>query len=141
MDQGWVRQRYIWLTAATLILTSCASTTLLGRAKQGAAVSFNVYESVTPQAVNQITILVDKGRTGTITEAERERLRSLNELRKTLDEYAAAHNLFVEAVKTWEQTGQEPDNAVLLENQVLRLINRALDLAKELNLSIPAGLR
>jgi DNA-binding transcriptional regulator YiaG len=84
---------------------------------------------------------VEKNRAGTITEQERQRLRGLDELRKVLDDYAAAHNLFVEAVKTWEQTGQEPANTPLLENQILRLINRALDLAKELNIPVPAGLR
>lgn len=141
MHQGRVRQWLIWLAAVALILASCASTTLLGRAKQGAAASFSVYESVTPQVVSEIATIVNKSRAGTITEADRERLRSLNELRKLLDEYAAAHNLFVEAVKTWEQTGQAPNNAILLENQILRMINRALDLAKELKLTIPAGLR
>lgn len=141
MDQRRVRQGLFWLAAVALMLASCASTTLLGRAKQGAATSFRAYESVTPQVVSEIAAIVAKNRAGTITEGERDRLRSLNELRKVLDDYAASHNLFVEAVKTWEQTGQEPDNAMLLENQVLRLINRALDLAKELNLSTPAGLR
>jgi len=135
-----MRRRVVWLMAAALALASCAPT-MLGRAKQSAAASFNVYESVTPQVVSEITAIVTKSRAGTITETDRERLRSLSELRKILDEYAAAHNLFVEAVKTWEQTGQEPNNAVLLENQILRLINRALDLAKELTLAVPAGLR
>lgn len=141
MDRGRVRQGLIWLVGAALVLQSCASTTLLGRAKQGAAASFRVYDSVTPQVVSEIATIVNRSRAGTVTEADRDRLRSLNELKKVLDDYAAAHNVLVEAVKTWEQTGQEPSNAMLLENQVLRLINRALDLAKELRLSIPAGLR
>lgn len=130
----------VWVAVAVLLLTGCG-TTLLGRAKQSAAVSNSVYESVNPQVVSEIRTIVEKSRAGTITEQERQRLRDLNELRKVLDDYAAAHNLFVEAVKTWEQTGQEPANTPLLENQILRLINRALDLAKELNIPIPAGLR
>jgi len=129
------------LSLVALLLSSCAPTTLLGRAKQSAAVSNNIYESVNPQVVTEIQTIVEKSRAGTITEQERQRLRDLNELRKVLDDYAASHNLFVEAVKTWEQTGQEPANTPLLENQILRLINRALDLAKELKIPIPAGLR
>lgn len=135
-----MRRRVVWLMAAALALASCAPT-MLGRAKQSAAASFSVYESVTPQVVGEITAIVTRSRAGSIAEADRERLRSLDELKRILDEYAAAHNLFVEAVKTWERTGQEPNNAVLLENQLLRLINRALDLAKELRLAVPAGLR
>jgi len=134
---GW---RLGVLAVVALLLVACG-TTLLGRAKQSAAVSNGVYESVNPQVVSEIRTIVEKNRAGTITEQERQRLRDLNELRKVLDDYAAAHNLFVEAVKTWEQTGQEPANTPLLENQILRLINRALDLAKELNIPVPAGLR
>jgi DNA-binding transcriptional regulator YiaG len=134
---GW---RLGVLTLVALLLVACG-TTVLGRAKQSAAVSNSVYESVNPQVVSEIRTLVEKSRAGTLTEPERQRLRDLNELRKVLDDYAAAHNLFVETVKTWEQTGQEPANAPLLENQILRLINRALDLAKELKIPTPAGLR
>ncbi len=104
------------------------------------AASHDVYNSVNSPVVSEIEELVGKARAGTITASERKRLGSLNDLRKILDDYAAAHNLFVEAVKTWERTGQEPNNVVLFENQLLQLMNRALDLAKELGLPT-AGLR
>ena len=131
---------FVWSVVAALVLASCAPT-LLGRAKQSAAVSNSIYESLNPQVVDGIADIVKKNRAGTITAADRERLRFLNELRKTLDDYAAAHNLFVETIKTWEDTGKEPGNAVLLENQVLNLINRAINLADELGLQLPPGLR
>lgn len=134
------RGRLIWLVVAMLALASCAPT-LLGRAKQSASASYSVYEAVTPQVANQIEEIVQKSRTRTITASDRKRLRSLNELKKILDDYAKAHNLFVEGVKTWEQTGREPDNVVLLESQVLQLINRAVDLAAALDIELPAGLR
>ena len=131
---------FVWSVIAVVVLASCAPT-LLGRAKQSAAVSNSIYESLNPQVVDGITEIVQKDRAGTITAADRERLRSLNELRKGLDDYAAAHNLFVEAIKTWESTGTEPGNAVLLENQILNLINRAITLAGQLGLKLPPGLR
>jgi DNA-binding transcriptional regulator YiaG len=140
MKQRALTWRLGMLALLALLFAACGMT-VLGRAKQSASASYSVYESVTPQVVTEIRTLVDKSRAGTLTEPERQRLRQLDELRKVLDDYAAAHNLFVEAVKTWEQTGQEPSNAPLLENQILRLINRALDLASELKVPIPAGLR
>ena len=137
-----VRRRVVlvWFVVGGLILASCAPT-LLGRAKQSAVVSHTIYESINPQVVDGITEITEKSRAGTITAAERERMRNLNELRKMLDDYAAAHNLLVEATKTWETTGNEPRNLVLLENQVLSVMNRAIDLANELGLQVPTGLR
>jgi hypothetical protein len=130
----------IGLTLAVFLLASCASS-LLGRAKQSAAASYTVYQSLNPQVVSEIQKIVEKNRAGTLTESDRTRLKSLNELRKVLDDYAKSHNLFVEATKTWEVTDQEPANTALLENQLLRLINRAIDEARELELQIPGGLR
>ena len=132
----------ICLIVISIVITSCGGKSfLLKRAKQGAEVSHNVYEFITPQVVEQIEGIVEKDRARTITESDREKLRSLNEFKKILDDYSSTHNLFVEALKTWEQTEKEPDNVVLLENQVLRLINRALDMAGEFGMQIPAGLR
>jgi len=137
-----VRRRAIlaWFVFGGLILASCAPT-LLGRAKQSAAVSHTIYESINPQVVDEIEDIVQKSRAGTITAADRERMKNLNELRNILDDYAAAHNLLVEATKTWEATGNEPSNLVLVENQVLSLMNRAIDLANGLGLQVPPGLR
>jgi len=57
---------FVWYVVAVLILASCAPT-LLGRAKQSAAVSNSIYESLNPQVVNGITEIVQKDRAGTIT--------------------------------------------------------------------------
>jgi DNA-binding transcriptional regulator YiaG len=131
----------ICLLLVLLLLASCASSSLLGRAKQSAAASYSVYEPLTSQVVSEIQKIVEKNRAGTITESDRTRLKSLDQLRKILDDYAKTHNLFVQTTKTWEVTNREPSNAALLENQLLVLINRALDEAKELELQVPAGLR
>jgi hypothetical protein len=130
----------IRLTLVLLVLTSCAPS-LLGRAKQSAAASYSVYQSINPQVVTEIQTIVEKSRAGTVTESDRTRLSALNQLRKDLDDYANTHNLFVQATRTWEATNREPQNTVLLENQLLMLINRAIDEAKWLGLQVPAGLR
>lgn len=131
--------KWAGLLLCWLVLVSCASTPL-GKAKQGAAASHEVYESVTPQVVEEIAAIVEKSRAGTITEADRERLGKLNDLKNVLGEYAAAHNLVVQALKTWEQTGQQPGNWESLRDQAVQLIQRARTLAGELNLSVPGGI-
>jgi len=129
------------LTLSLLLLASCAGPSLLGRAKQSAEASYSVYQTINPQVVSQIQAIVEKNRAGTITDADRARLRSLDQLKKDLDEYAKTHNLFVQSIQTWEATNQAPNDAVILENRLLILINLVLDEAKALDLQIPAGLR
>lgn len=126
------------LVVCALALASCASTPL-GKAKQGAAASHEVYESVTPQVVEEIAVIVEKSRAGTITEGDRERLAKLNDLKNVLGDYAAAHNLVVQALKTWEQTGQQPGNWESVRDQAAQLIQRARQLASQLSLSVPGG--
>lgn len=128
------------LTLSLLFLASCAPS-LLGRAKQSAEASYSVYQNINPQVVNQIQTIVEKNRAGTITEADRTRLRSLDQLKKDLDEYAKTHNLFVQSIQTWEATNREPADGVILENRLLILINLVLDEAKALDLQVPPGLR
>ncbi len=129
------------LTLSLLLLASCAGPSLLGRAKQSAEASYSVYQTINPQVVSQIQAIVEKNRAGTITDADRARLRSLDQLKKDLDEYSKTHNLFVQSLQTWEATNQAPNDAVILENRLLILINLVLDEAKALDLQIPAGLR
>jgi DNA-binding transcriptional regulator YiaG len=128
------------LLALLLLLASCAPT-LLGRAKQSAAASYDVYQAINPQVVSEIQKIVEKNRAGTITESDRNRLRSLDQLRRDMDDFAKTHNLFVQTIQTWEATNREPPGGALLENQLLTLINRGLDQAKALEFQIPAGLR
>lgn len=122
------------LVVCALALISCAATPL-GKAKQGAAASHEFYESVTPKVVEEIAVIVEKSRAGTITDADRERLGKLNDLKNVLGDYAAAQNLVVQALKTWEQTGQQPGNWESVSGQAVQLIQRARELAGELNLS------
>lgn len=126
--------RWTGLLLCWLALASCASTPL-GKAKQGAAASHEVYESVTPQMVEEIAAIVEKSRAGTITQADRERLRKLNELKGVLVDYAAAHNVVVQTLQIWEQSGEQPGNWESVRDQAVQLIQRARTLARELNLS------
>lgn len=123
-----------------LALTSCAPSAL-GRAKQGALVSYEVYQGLSSQVVEEIPPLVEKARAGTLTEEEREQLRILDKLSHTLNKYAAAHNAFVASLRVWEASNQQPGTAILLQEQMFRMINEAIDLAVELGLQVPTGLR
>ena len=134
-------QRKMFLSAVVLgllPLVACAPG-VQDRAKQSAAFSFEVYESLSDQVVAEIQGLV-AGDEATITDADRERLGELNDLRLILDDYAAAHNLYVEALRTWESTENPPDDTISLESQMYRLIYRGIELAAELGLNVPSSL-
>ncbi|MGA1794861.1 MAG: hypothetical protein ACMUIL_03280 [bacterium] len=146
MQKEWyhrIRSCVIFIVCI-MFLTACATIStmdFLKRSKQAASASNTVYNSLAPQVTDEIAVIVEKHRAGTITDEDRERLKTLNEVNKILEMYATTHNLFVQSLKTWEATKSEPQDTAMLENQLLRLINMAIDLGKELNLNIPGGLR
>jgi len=146
MQKEWYRpiRRYVIFIMCAMFLTACATistTDFLKRSKQAASASNAVYNALAPQVTDEIAVIVGKHRAGTITEEDRERLKTLNEVNKILEMYASTHNLFVQSLKTWEEKQSEPQDTAMLENQLLRLINMAVDLAMELKLNIPGGLR
>jgi hypothetical protein len=135
MDRIACRASLIWLTTAVLVLTACASSSL-GRAKQIAASNYETYQTITPQVVEHITAIVERGRNGTITDADRERLRSLKHLQDVLDAYAAVHNQFIEALQAWERTNRKPDDEGPLESRAADLLNQARARAADLKLRL-----
>lgn len=116
------------------LLSGCGAT--LGKAKKTAAVSQQVYTSVQAETVKQIVAIVEKDKTGTVTQEDRARLGLLNELRKVLDKFADAHNAYVSSLKVWETSGQRSTDVDGLSTQMLTLIQQAEDLAKRLNIKI-----
>ena len=130
------------VVALMLALTACTPS-LLDRGKQSANFSFEVYEAITPQVVNDIAAIVEKNREGTITEEDRERLAVLNDAKNVLDEYATIHNSYVSALQVWESTGNQPEGVSLFadQNRMFTLIEQAVQLAQQLGLDLPKELR
>lgn len=122
------------LALLSMMFSGCVST--LGKAKQTAAVSQEVYTSVEGETVRQISEIVSKSRTGAITQDDRTRLAMLNDLRKLLDKFAELHNAFVASLKVWETTAQKPANVNDLSTQMIALIQNVQDLAKRLGIKI-----
>lgn len=145
MEKRWYSRICICFILFVFIIgfSACITTqqSFIKRAEQAAYASKSIYESLTPQVMDEIEIIVKKNREGTITEEDKKRLNTLNELKKVLEKYASTHNLFVQSLKTWETSQNEPENTAMLENQLLRLINMGMDLAMNLNLKVPEGLR
>jgi DNA-binding transcriptional regulator YiaG len=141
MEKRWysTSSRYFVLIICMMVVAACATTqqSFIKRAEQAAFASRSIYETLAIQVVDEIEIIVTKHREGTITEEDKKRLNTLNELKKLLDKYASTHNLFVQSLKTWETTKKEPEDTAMLENQLLRLINMGMDLAMDLNLKVP----
>ncbi len=130
------------VVALMLALTACTPS-LLDRGKQSANFSFEVYEAITPQVVDDIAAIVEKNREGTITEEDRERLAVLNDAKNVLDEYSTIHNSYVSALSIWESTGNQPEGVSLFEdqNRMFTLITQAVQLAQQLGLDLPKELR
>lgn len=145
MDKRWYSRicTYFVLFVCIIGFAACVTTqqSLIKRAEQAAFASRSIYETLATQVVDEIEIIVNKHREGTITEDDKKRLNTLNELKKVLDKYASTHNLFVQSLKTWETSQKEPESTAMLENQLLRLINMGMDLAMDLNLKVPEKLR
>ena len=141
MQKRWSYNIYAFfvLFLCMMFVAACITTeqSFIKRAEQAAYASQSIYETLANQVVNEIAIIVNKHREGTITEDDKKRLNTLNELKNMLDKYASTHNLFVQSLKTWKATQNEPEDAAILENQLLRLINMAMDLAMDLNLKVP----
>lgn len=141
MEKKWYSTscKYFILFICIMVLTACVTTQqgLFKRAEQAAFASRSIYETLAVQVVDEMEIIVKKHREGTITEDDKKRLNTLNEMKKLLDKYASTHNIFVQTLKTWETTKNEPQDTSMLENQLLRLINMAMDLAMDLKLKVP----
>lgn len=132
----------IWtiMILCSLLMTACAPS-LLDSAKQSVAFSDTVYQDLSREVVGGISEIVLVSETRAITEAERDRLEMLDNSRAHLDNYAAIHNNYVRVLQLWEQSGQQPSNLDLMKDQLNRVLNLAIDLALELNLKIPEGIR
>ncbi|MGA1841566.1 MAG: hypothetical protein ACMUIU_13165 [bacterium] len=145
MEERWYSRICIYFVLFVFIIgfAACVATqqSFIKRAEQAAFASQSIYESLANQVVDEIEVIVNKHREGTITEEDKKRLNTLNELKKVLDKYASTHNLFVQSLKTWEASQKEPESTAMLENQLLRLINMGMDLAMDLNLKVPERLR
>ena len=145
MGKRWYPRICIYFVLFVFIIgfSACITTqqSFIKRAEQAAYTSQSIYDSLANQLTDEIEIIVKKNREGTITEEDKKRLNTLNELKKVLEKYASTHNLFVQSLKTWEVSQKEPENTAMLENQLLRLINMGMDLAMNLNLKVPQSLR
>lgn len=141
MEKRWYSTicPYFVLFVCIMVFAACVTTqqSFIKRAEQAAFASRSIYETLASQVVDEIQVIVQKHREGTITEDDKKRLNSLNDLKKLLDKYASTHNLFVQSLKTWETSQKEPEDTAMLENQLLRLINMGMDLAMDLNLKVP----
>lgn len=121
----------VWM--CVIQLAGCVTT--LDKAKQSAAMSQRLYVAVQEQVTSQIVEIAKKDDAAILPD-DRARLKTLNELRKALDEYSSVHNAFVSALQVWESSQTKPEQMDETAAKMLALVSRIQSLAKQLNIKV-----